>query len=139
MSKLLGLSLVLGVAVLGISGTASAGHGSGCHTNSYDWPSQAYHQPSYGYYSYQAGHYYQPGYYQPAAPRMSQVPGTQTYRGFSYEPGSEAATPMVATQANVPATVPSYQGTYSAPQRFGGSSRPSYFDAGRKIRGNFGR
>lgn len=140
MTKLLGLSLVLGAAVLGLPGTASAGHG--CHTQYSYWPSQAYYQPSYGYQSHQPGYHqpYQPGYYQ-SAPRMSQAPGTQTYRGFSYEPGTGAAAPApaVVPQGNVPTAVPSYQGTYSAPQRFGGSSRPSFLDAGRKIRGNFGR
>ena len=135
MTKLLGLSLVFGAAALGLPETASAGHG--CQTQYHSWQGQPYYQPAYSHQPTYGYHSYQPGYYQPA-PQMTQVPGTQMYRGFSYEPGTATA-PAVTPQATVPSVAPSYQGTYTAPQRFGGADRPSFLDAGRKIRGNFGR
>lgn len=130
MSKLLGISLAATVASVVIGSTAFAGHRWGCSVPRY------YYQPGYQY-----QHQYQhPGYQyqQPVAPApgaQAPAPGTQTYRGFSYEPGTGQAE---APAAGVPTISPGYQPTY-APRQTVRPSRPSYLDATSKMRGRFGR
>ena len=130
MNKLLSIAALAGSLALGTAPSADAGHGT-CHQGGY----------SYGYYG-------APGYYQPApamapqavapaAPgRTAQAPRDgQVYRSFSFD--AQPAVPSYS--APVAPVYPSYAPSYRMMGPGRGMDRPSYFDAGSKMQGRFGR